>query len=311
MATELLERGNDAAEAGNFPEALRIFSDIIESEGTSDDQCGRAWECKAQVNLMMQNADEARRCAEKAMAILPHWGPARATYADVLLELGLNDKACEAYRGAISLSVPVKDIVCGLVEAVWHRVPTVESCHRADIGPASQVWPCGRLLGAYLLGNPLQSHDRVLELGCGASGIVGKCCLQSGVREVLFTDFQDVLDAMQGTSALTVRAFDWRNQGDCNALIADFRPTVVIGADLVYNEGVIEPLVARLAELAAAGTDILMCHQSRWPLVDEKLANEFSARGLVKDSIMVTQPQGRFARNCELFRLTQEEISQP
>eukprot|EP00397_Hematodinium_sp_SG-2012_P051939 GEMP01061154.1.p1 GENE.GEMP01061154.1~~GEMP01061154.1.p1 ORF type:complete len:312 (+),score=61.83 GEMP01061154.1:77-1012(+) len=304
--SERFDQGNDAAEAGHYPGALRLFSEVIDSESATDDQRGRAWECKAQVCLMMEDAYEACHCAKHAMSALPLWGPAVATYAHTLLELGRKDEACEAYRRALSLLVPVEDIIPGLIESKWDDVASGGVESDLHLGPGARIWPCGRLLGAFLLGLPLASHERVLELGCGASGIVGRCCLQSGVGNVLFTDIQDVVDEMVRCSpnALHIQVFDWRDEDACARIIEDFRPTVVVGADLVYTEHIIVPLIARLKDLASSGTDILLSHQSRWSNVDEKLTDEIRLHGLVKDSIMVTKPRGRFARNCELFRLT-------
>ncbi len=155
--------------------------------------------------------------------------------------------------------------------------PWVRSAYAADeyVPYWTQLWPAARMLAKVVVREKWEAYRQpvhVLEVGCGL-GLAGVACLARGLR-VTFSDVDE--------TALAFAAANARLNGftDFNAVPIDFRcpPTdvkypVVIGSDLMYEERLVNPLVALLQAVLApdgvcliADPDRLAARVFKWKL---------------------------------------------
>ena len=117
-----------------------------------------------------------------------------------------------------------------------------------------RVWEAAKFLGSYLLSNEgIQyiENKRVIELGAG-TGFAGLCAARVA-KHVTLTDCHDkVLDLLSSSAKsnvahsnaqISVKQLDWTRDRFDEAF------DVVIGADLVYDPRLLEPLVETLSSL--------------------------------------------------------------
>jgi predicted nicotinamide N-methyase len=116
------------------------------------------------------------------------------------------------------------------------------------------LWPSARMLAKAVVREPWETYPqpvRVLEVGCGL-GLAGIACLSRGL-DVTFTDVDE--------TALMFAARNARHNGfttgyrtmplDFRCPPEDVKYPVVIGSDLMYEERMVNPLVALLAAVLA------------------------------------------------------------
>lgn len=115
----------------------------------------------------------------------------------------------------------------------------------------AELWPSGVALARAVHGRALGGRQ-VLELGCGL-GVPSIVAARGGAR-VVATDWSaDALDAVQANAALndtavrTLKA-DWRRP---DALLACGPFDLVLAADVLYEQRLVEPLHAVLVALGA------------------------------------------------------------
>lgn len=155
--------------------------------------------------------------------------------------------------------------------------------------------------------------SRVLELGSGGTGIVGltAACLGAAVTA---TDLAEVLPQLrasvtlnhamveQGQGSVQVAALDWREPAA--QLLCPHPPALqydwLMGADLVYNSGAVQPLAATVGAAvqrvaAAQGNPdsttshplkLLICHKQRHADVDSALLAALAAAGAPLHAIL-------------------------
>lgn len=129
------------------------------------------------------------------------------------------------------------------------------------------LWPSARMLAKAVLREPWELSPRpsVLEVGCGL-GLAGVACLARGLH-VTFSDVD--------VTALTFAERNARLNGFARgfrSLPLDFRSppegeqfSVVIGSDLMYEERLVDPLVALLDAVLAPGGVCLIADPDRLP----------------------------------------------
>jgi predicted nicotinamide N-methyase len=122
-----------------------------------------------------------------------------------------------------------------------------------DINPPywADVWPAAIALGRRLLKLPL-AGARVLELGTGL-GLAGLAAARAGARVTLTDREPCALEIARRNAQLNeleveIRLLDWGGQP---AAVGCF--DWVIGADVIYEEALVEPLSTTLAGVLAGG----------------------------------------------------------
>ncbi|KNA15218.1 hypothetical protein SOVF_100160 [Spinacia oleracea] len=146
------------------------------------------------------------------------------------------------------------------------------------------LWESARLMASILAENPsITAGKRVLELGCGCSGVCSMIAAQSA-HLVVATDGDDsALDLLtqnvsenltpKNLSKLLVRTLYWGNQEHINAIKKENELgfEVIIGTDVTYISEAILPLFATAAELLSDHTTseelsepaLILCHVLR------------------------------------------------
>lgn len=146
------------------------------------------------------------------------------------------------------------------------------------------LWESARLMASILAENPsITAGKRVLELGCGCSGVCSMIAAQSA-HLVVATDGDDsALDLLtqnvsenltpKNLSKLLIRTLYWGNQEHINAIKKENELgfEVIIGTDVTYISEAILPLFATAAELLSDHTTseelsepaLILCHVLR------------------------------------------------
>lgn len=151
------------------------------------------------------------------------------------------------------------------------QIPSTEFLGHSvwDVG----IWSCNYVQRDVALRRAFASHARVLELGagCGLLGIVAGCY---GAR-VTATDLEGVMPLLRANidahealvrqhgGSIVSETLEW---GPGPAMPFD----VVLGADLVYYEENVEPLVATLLRVCTEKTIVLLAHENRQPAVQRQ-----------------------------------------
>ena len=192
-------------------------------------------------------------------------------------------------------------------------------------GHGATVWDSSILLGQYLSkmeGRELmKASTKVLTLGCGC-GLVGLTSSTLGC-DVTLTDLETVLpltninidkniNALRMAIAFSkdkdehgdvhrsnkpvARALDWRTQDD----FVDEKYDLILGADLMYELTLAEPLAATCDRLAATGADVLIGYEHRKDSVLVAYVQAFERHGFVMTEI---QRNGRWADDLSLYML--------
>lgn len=148
-----------------------------------------------------------------------------------------------------------------------------------EAGTGVMVWDGAVLLARYLEKARQQvTGKRVLELGAGC-GVVGISAAILGAEQVLLTDLPYVLPLLQSnvnsnrhgsnrsslTTSMQCCECDWYKK-QLNRRILEFDAQVILLADCVWVEDLVEPLFATLKSLLAAGSNVehvLLSYQRR------------------------------------------------
>ena len=192
-------------------------------------------------------------------------------------------------------------------------------------GHGATVWDSSILLGQYLSkmeGRELmKASTKVLTLGCGC-GLSGLVASTLGC-DVTLTDLETVLplthmnidkniNALRMAIAFSkdkdehgdvhrsntpvARALDWRTQDD----LVDEKYDLILGADLMYDPTLAEPLAATCDRLAATGADVLLGYEHRKDSVLDAYQQALERHGFVLKEI---QRNGRWADDLSLYML--------
>jgi predicted nicotinamide N-methyase len=134
-------------------------------------------------------------------------------------------------------------------------------CERdRDLPTWAIVWPSGAALAEAVAAAPDQvAGRRVLELGCGL-GVASLVAARAGA-DVLATDAVPealvfAAHNLRGTGARTAR-LDVRAPGEPGSF------DVVMAADLLYDRGNVEPLLAAVPRLLAPGGEVWLADPGR------------------------------------------------
>jgi predicted nicotinamide N-methyase len=107
----------------------------------------------------------------------------------------------------------------------------------------SEIWPASRMLAKAVLREPWHSDSACLEIGCGL-GLGGIAALACGL-DVTFADwdvhalrFAAANARLNGFDRFRTTAMDFRSPP------AGLRVPVLIGSDLLYLAGSVDPLIA-------------------------------------------------------------------
>jgi predicted nicotinamide N-methyase len=139
-----------------------------------------------------------------------------------------------------------------------------------------------------------------LDLG---TGIAGLTCALLGA-DVTLTDTKEVLELLQRNvdanksnirGNVTVLELDWNNGAK------DFEKfDYVLGADLVFNIKVLEPLAKILQDVCSEQAKILFAHKPRHDEVDEQLFETLEKYNFTGDEFENFSVEGQL---CEWIRL--------
>ena len=130
-------------------------------------------------------------------------------------------------------------------------VGSLEACSFTEFG--NEVWPGSKVLGEWLTRHSdVVAGKRVVEVGAGC-GLPGLVAAAVGARRVTLTDLPEALASLRRNASenaravsceVTCEALRWGAHGaglpDCD---------VVLGADVVYKEALIAPLLSTLRAL--------------------------------------------------------------
>ncbi|KAK9474032.1 uncharacterized protein V1510DRAFT_413421 [Dipodascopsis tothii] len=206
------------------------------------------------------------------------------------------------------------------------------------------LWTVSPLLGEWLLtpGTALadllrRPGQRIIELGAGSAGVLGGL-LALGSRggtyvatdvgvllPLLRRNLAAVLEQLQnaigapayvsdtvgggGTDGVRVEAveLDWEAPGDSDA--AAFGPwDVVVAADTVYNDFLVEPLVRTLRRLASPSTHVVLAMQLRTHDVVEAFLSEALDAGFALYNVPADLLTGQLQHGFAVYyaRLTED-----
>lgn len=148
------------------------------------------------------------------------------------------------------------------------------------LGTGVAVWDAGRVLASLVSSephSPLRTGSSVLELGSG-TGVVGLACAAAGASRVVLSDLSRMLPLLRDNAAatnsllsrgpvVTVAELEW-GVTDLSGFIASHfpdqaEPDVIVGADVVFIESQITPLLTVLKALSSSRTTILISTEIR------------------------------------------------
>jgi predicted nicotinamide N-methyase len=178
-----------------------------------------------------------------------------------------------------------------------HRIPNHPSVRTAfaegEYVPYwTDLWPGARMLAKAVLREPWPEGAEALELGCGL-GLPGLVALARGLR-VAFSDYDPAAlefaahnARLNGFDGFRVLRLDWRNPPQ------DLRVPVVLGSDLVYEVGSVEPLAGLIRRVLLPGGLCLLTDLERVPA--QPLRDRLSAEGLTftTQTVRAGEPGGR------------------
>lgn len=230
--------------------------------------------------------------AELLSAAPPGFPPGAALPAQIRRYLGARFELCEHEEtsGGRRLRILGVRDVDRLTDAVQPRAFAVDE----RFPYWAELWTSARVLADEVHRLPGLEGTRVLELGCGL-GLVGAAAASAGAV-VTMTDHEEeallfarwsVLTSLAPAAAsrVTLRLLDWRFPPPLDPF------PIIVGADLLYERRLLQPLLACLTLLLAPGGSALLADPARRP------AGEFldaaRARGFTITTRTVTVPPGR------------------
>ena len=135
----------------------------------------------------------------------------------------------------------------------------------------AEIWPSGVILAAYIARNPAPlAGRRVLELGPGV-GVTAVAAMQAGA-DLVVADYDAGSLALTALNCLdqaereprTIRV-NWRRPNRELFSAAGDGFSIVLGADLLYEEKDVRPLVHLLDDLIAPGGELWLAEPGREP----------------------------------------------
>lgn len=135
----------------------------------------------------------------------------------------------------------------------------------------AELWPSGVGLGSEIAADPaLVAGKRVVELGSGV-GITAAVALEAGA-DLLATDYAPESLTLTRYTCLghagrepETMQLNWRNAADVDRLLEHGPFSVVLAADVLYEQRDIVPLLALLGRLVAPGGTLVLAHPGRPP----------------------------------------------
>lgn len=169
------------------------------------------------------------------------------------------DAIGELVRGSVAVGnrTFLFDRPSGLDKVFDH--PAVRAAYAADeyIPYWTDLWPAARMLAEFVLKEPWDDYPgtkplRVLEIGCGL-GVSGIAALSRGLH-VTFSDIDEAAVRLAGHNA----ALNGFPQYDLRPFDLRYPPAgvtfpVILGADVMYEQRMTEPLVEFLGAVLAPG----------------------------------------------------------
>eukprot|EP01033_Poteriospumella_lacustris_P008753 gene8752-6291_t len=161
----------------------------------------------------------------------------------------------------------------------------ISSPGEAELGTGLTIWDGSIVLAKYLEANPaIVGNKAVLEVGSG-TGIVGIVAGLMGANRSVVTDLQYTLKNLQhnvdknkphseASYNVDVMELDWFNAATYPTTTRDENGSeknwdVILGADIVWIEELILPLVNTLVAIAGFQTDVYVAHQTRSKFSDK------------------------------------------
>ncbi len=185
----------------------------------------------------------------------------------------------------------------------------VHEMSAAFLGTGLVCWDGSIVLAKYLEHNPsITMKKSILELGAG-TGIGGLAAALLGAEEVMLTDLPYALTNLQhnveyniqinvpllNSSKIKVSKVDWY---DASSYPVDCSFDLILGADIVWLEELISPLVNTLKACASSSAMILIAHQTRTMRTDKALFGALSAAGFHYQQVSLTIPYRRRHNIC-------------
>lgn len=150
------------------------------------------------------------------------------------------------------------------------------------------LWPAARMLAKVLLQKTWPPGIRTLDLGCG-TGMSGVAGLAAGL-DIHFSDYDAMALRFAGHNALqngfnqfTLLPIDWRKPPEITF-------PFILGADLVYEERSITPIIGLLKKMLAKDGECWITDQDRKP--GAAFCKELEAQGFrfEKSALHAGQP---------------------
>lgn len=135
----------------------------------------------------------------------------------------------------------------------------------------AELWPSGVALASEIAAEPaLVAGKRVVELGSGV-GITAAVALDAGA-DLLATDYAAESLILTRYTCLhhagrepETMHLNWRSERDVDRLLADGPFSVVLAADVLYEQRDVAPLLRLVERLLAPGGVLLLAHPGRPP----------------------------------------------
>jgi predicted nicotinamide N-methyase len=185
--------------------------------------------------------------------------------------------------------------------------PAIQEANAADdyVPYWPEIWPAARMLAKAVLreewacfnGRPLEA----LEIGCGL-GVAGVAALARGLG-VIFSDYDRTAlhfaaanARLNGFADFQTLALDWRHPP------ADLKVPVVLGADLLYEERNVDPIVSLIQRVLLPGGVCLLTDPDRNPSARFRARLGESRLRFSVESIRAGEPGGKRVKGT-LYRI--------
>ena len=144
--------------------------------------------------------------------------------------------------------------------------PAVRAAYAADeyIPYWAELWAASRMLAKAVLREPWEKYSKLeaLEVGCGL-GLVGIAALSRGLR-VTFSDIDELAMSFAAANARLNGFADFATAAiDLRSPLPGLSVPVLLGADLLYEPRMVEPVVAFVAAVLAPGGVALIADPDR------------------------------------------------
>jgi predicted nicotinamide N-methyase len=151
-------------------------------------------------------------------------------------------------------------------------------------------------------------NKKILELGSG-TGLLGISALCNGAAEVMLTDLAYTLDNLNNNiienslNDLNIHAalLDWSNS---STYPVDKNWDVIIAADVVWLEELVEPLVKTLRSLSNSDTVIYISHQTRSRHTDDLLFNMLKSCFDIYEVLRQDYHQDFYSQKIKIIKAT-------